>query len=569
MFEFPSEFENGAGNLRPPVQGNPPEPLGVLTSTAFGRRFSYQFTADDVLWTARFLVGEAGGRDDSGNRAVLWAMFNRYALFTHRVYPTFQQFLRAYSTPLQPVLKNPGAARRHMDQPTFVRTGGTYPNTTVPRGQLRRHLQLQATSWAQLPASARSLAERALNGQIPNLIGNASEFGSTYVYFHDRYRRYPNQEEWQRFTESYAHQKHWRWIGVVPGLNQRSNAFFVDLRAVNLPRGVVRVTQPRQSELFESAQSKSSCGCNSCGCQSKAPAMRDGSVAAPYSGSQTVATLTREMGTPPLRPRAGTIHRVPPPQPVGTTLYERIPLGEEAPAKAQTGIFLPVGYQPQPQVDLIIYLHGMKAPSGLPTNATIDRYWSPPFPFLLREAVNASGRNVILVAPTLGPASEAGSLTRPGGLDRYVDQVLDVLAKRGPYRGGAQPPRVGNLIIAGHSAGGKVLRALAQRSNRYSANLREIWGFDCLYGRSDAAFWRQWCAAHRAVKFFVYFLNSTASHSKDLQGNGNPRIPPPPNVLVQRSGAGGHNLVPAKHLMNLITAASFLRHRSFSSPIRG
>lgn len=250
-----------------------------------------------------------------------------------------------------------------------------------------------------------------------------------------------------------------------------------------------------------------------------------------------------------------------PPEPVGTTLYERIPLGQEAPAKAQTGIFLPVGYQPRPQVDLIIYLHGMKAPSGLPTNATIDRYWSPPFPFRLREVLNASGRNVILVAPTLGPASEAGSLTRPGGLDRYVNQVLDVLVKRGPYKAGAQPPRVGNLIIAGHSAGGKVLRALAQRTNRYSANLREIWGFDCLYGRSDAAFWRQWCAAHRAVKLFVYFLNSTASHSKDLQGNGNPRIPPPPNVLVQRSGAAGHNLVPAKHLKDLITAASFLQHR--------
>jgi len=476
---------------------------------------------------------------------VIWAMFNRYALFTHRVYPTFQQFLRAYSTPLQPVLKSAGAARRHMDQPTFVRTGGTYPGTTVPRGQLRRHLQLQAMSWAHLPASARSLAERALNGQVPNVIGNASEFGSTYVYFHDRYRRYPNQEEWQRFTETYANQKHWRWIGVVPGLSQRSNAFFVDRRAVNLPPGVVRVTQPSQSELFESAPSLSSCGCNSCGCKSKA----------------SVATLTHELGTPPVHHRARTTHRVPPAQPAGTTLYERIPLGEEAPAKAQTGIFLPVGYQPRPQVDLIIYLHGMKAPSGLPTNATIDHYWSPPFPFLLREAVNASGRNVILVAPTLGPASEAGTLTRPGGLDRYVDQVLDVLVKRGPYQAGVQPPRVGNLIIAGHSAGGKVLRALAQRANRYSANLREIWGFDCLYGRYDAAFWRQWAAAHRASKLLVYFLNSTAGHSKDLQGNGNPRIPPPPNVLVQRSSAAGHNFVPAKHLTDLITAASFLKSK--------
>jgi hypothetical protein len=33
-----------------------------------------------------------------------------------------------------------------------------------------------------------------------------------------------------------------------------------------------------------------------------------------------------------------------------------------------TGIFVPAGYRPQAQVDLIIYFHGMKVPSGLPTS---------------------------------------------------------------------------------------------------------------------------------------------------------------------------------------------------------
>ncbi len=232
-------------------QGAPQGPFGTLTSTAFRRQFSYQFTPEDVLWTARFLVGEAGGRDDLENHAVTWAMFNRYALFTHNVYPTFQQFIRAYSTPLQPVLKSVGAARRHMNQRTFVHTGGNYPGTTLPRGQLRRHLELQAMPWNQLPASARSLAERALKGEIPNPIGNASEFGSTYVYFHDRNKRYPNQEEWKRFTEAYAQQKKRSWIGPVQGLNQRGNAFFVDRRAANLPPGSVPVIQSSQPELLE------------------------------------------------------------------------------------------------------------------------------------------------------------------------------------------------------------------------------------------------------------------------------------------------------------------------------
>jgi hypothetical protein len=249
-FEFGGGIE---GKKRPtaagPVQGTPQGPFGTLTSNAFGRQFSYRFTAEDVLWTARFLVGEAGGRDDLGNRAVIWAMFNRYALFTHTVYPTFHQFIRAYSTPLQPVLRSAGAARRHMNEPTFVRTDGNYPGTDVPRGQTQRHLRLQATQWNQLPASARSLAEKALKGQIPNPIGNASEFGSTYVYFHDRNRRYPNAEEWRRYTEGYAKQKKWAWIGPVPGLNQRGNAFFIQRRAANLPPDSVRVTQQSQPEL--------------------------------------------------------------------------------------------------------------------------------------------------------------------------------------------------------------------------------------------------------------------------------------------------------------------------------
>jgi hypothetical protein len=233
---------------RPGVGSMPQGPFGTLILGVPGRRrFTYSLTPEDALWTARFIVGEAGGRDDADNRAVIWAMFNRYALFTHRQYPTFHQFLRAYSTPLQPVLRSWGAARRHMHRPQFVRTGGSYapPHDDVPRGQLDRHLRLQRTPWSRLASSARSLAEQALKGQVPNPIGNASEFGSTYVYFHDRHGRYPNDEEWRQYTQAYARKKGWTWIGMVPGLNQRKNAFFVQQRVADLPRNAVRVIPPR------------------------------------------------------------------------------------------------------------------------------------------------------------------------------------------------------------------------------------------------------------------------------------------------------------------------------------
>jgi hypothetical protein len=234
--------------VRPQLEG-PAGPFGTLTFTASGRPpVRYPFTAQDVLWTARFIVGEAGGRDDAGNHAVIWAMFNRYALFTRTVYPSFEAFIRAYSTPLQPVLRSRGAAERHMNDPDFVRTGGIYPGTSVPKGQLGRFLQLQKRPWQELPAAARALALRALTGGQPNPgIGNASEFANTAVFFRDRNKRLPDEAEWRRFSTDYPRNagKKWTWVGDVPGLIQyRRNTFYLDDRARSLSAGAIRVVPP-------------------------------------------------------------------------------------------------------------------------------------------------------------------------------------------------------------------------------------------------------------------------------------------------------------------------------------
>ena len=105
----------------------------------------------------------------------------------------------------------------------------------------RSFLNLQKKTWNQLPEGARSLAERALKGQVPNPIGLASEFGSTYVYFHDNKKRYPNEQEWRQYTEAYATRKGWVWIGPIPGLDQKKNTFFVQKRVAGLPVDAVRV----------------------------------------------------------------------------------------------------------------------------------------------------------------------------------------------------------------------------------------------------------------------------------------------------------------------------------------
>src|SRR5690606_39272499 len=143
-------------------------------------------------------------------------------------------FIRAYSTTLQPVLRSSGAAARHYKKGDSVyrRTGGVYPGTQIPKGQLVRHLQIQAAPWSAVKESARNLATRALRGQLPNPgIGLASEFASTRIYFKQRHNREPNDQEFLEFTRALARKKKWEFVGNVPGLNSKKNAFFMDNRA--------------------------------------------------------------------------------------------------------------------------------------------------------------------------------------------------------------------------------------------------------------------------------------------------------------------------------------------------
>jgi hypothetical protein len=159
--------------------------------------------------------------------------------------------------------------------------------------------------------------------------------------------------------------------------------------------------------------------------------------------------------------------------PPWTTLYFEIDLkivdkfGITAPPV--TGTFIPDGYRQGAAVDVILYLHGFKAEAI--KRQAIDQYWnSQRFPYAaLREGANASGRNVILVAPTLGSHSEAKGLLATGGLDGYLSQVL---AAYGPFRPPAATPALGSLILACHSGGGWPMRQLAGGSDRALALLR-------------------------------------------------------------------------------------------------
>jgi len=260
----PALAQYGSGG-RPPATGaagagaasSPNVPLGTLVTRIPGRKpFTYRFTPDDLLWTARFLTGEAGGRDDPQNRAILWAMFNRYAFFRDAVpgWGSFADFIRQYSTPLQPFLKKYGQVKAHLARcdSTFNNPGcnyqptrqEVYPGTNVRKGQLKTFLALQARPWSQQGAAARRLAQQMLSGQIPNPIGNASEFGDTAVYFQREHGRTPSRAEWEAYTREYARTKGWVWLERAPHDQFRNNVLFINGKARGFPPNAAQVLPP-------------------------------------------------------------------------------------------------------------------------------------------------------------------------------------------------------------------------------------------------------------------------------------------------------------------------------------
>ena len=191
--------------------------LGTLRHTAGnGTTFSYTFTPDDLEWTARYLMGEAGS--DIERSSVLWAMLNRFVLY--RRWKTFTTLLRAYSTPLQYPLNSVQAAYRHwkncpgtkcqyVDLSSEFGFYTDFQGHRIPRGQLRPFIALQRTGWSQLDPAARRVAARVLSGNTPNIAGLVTEFDDTAVYWRDQHAtsKGPTRQEWLDFTRQFATKK--------------------------------------------------------------------------------------------------------------------------------------------------------------------------------------------------------------------------------------------------------------------------------------------------------------------------------------------------------------------------
>jgi hypothetical protein len=278
------------------------------------------------------------------------------------------------------------------------------------------------------------------------------------------------------------------------------------------------------------------------------------------------------------------------------SLYLPIPLRVPVIEKQLTGVFIPDGYKAGKTVDVVLFLRGydIKRPK---TATLVDEYWnSPKHPILksfqFREEINKSGKNVILVVPTLGPFSEAGTLLDAGGVQAFLDRVLDGLYRHGPHATLKERPTVRHLILAAHSGGGVPLRRLAKTlgaDEGYKEKLKECWGFDSIYGvkDKDAEFWSDWARGHAGTKVSMFYIFTDKAVGK------NPKLPVGPDnpvdhcqptgttfpamELERLAKAGGisnvkvvrqtkastldHTEVPRAHLAELLKAATYLDRR--------
>jgi hypothetical protein len=223
------------------------------------------------------------------------------------------------------------------------------------------------------------------------------------------------------------------------------------------------------------------------------------------------------------------------------TLYPRITLGGEGPAAAVTGVFVPKAITGASRIDAIVYLHGHHRGGSYPTDLNIFDYWDASrYPhFRLRQVLQATGQPFVLVAPTLGPRSQAGWLTEAGGFDRYMQRVRQELIS-GNY--GVLPNATwGRIILACHSGGGSPMRKIATGTDALAANITQCWGFDCLYSDADEPAWLQWVGLGGRQLYIYYGDGGTATRSLNLARQAHQQWL---NIHVGGSTALEHNKVP-------------------------
>jgi hypothetical protein len=135
-------------------------------------------------------------------------------------------------------------------------------------------------------------------------------------------------------------------------------------------------------------------------------------------------------------------------------------------------IFVPKGFRGGDTTNLVFYFHGWR-------NNVDDTFKR----FHIAEQLAASGVNAVLVlpeGPKNAPDSFGGKLEETGVFSSLVSDVLATLKARGLVAS----TKPGSIVLAGHSGAYRVIAFILTRGG-LTANIREVYLFDALYGQTE------------------------------------------------------------------------------------
>jgi hypothetical protein len=135
-------------------------------------------------------------------------------------------------------------------------------------------------------------------------------------------------------------------------------------------------------------------------------------------------------------------------------------------------IFVPKGFRAGVATSLVFYFHGWR-------NNVDDTLKQ----FHLAEQLAASGVNAVLVlaeGPKNSPDSFGGKLEETSVFSSLVSDVLGALKARGVI----ESTKPGSIVLAGHSGAYRVMAFILARGG-LTANIREVYLFDALYGQTE------------------------------------------------------------------------------------
>lgn len=156
-------------------------------------------------------------------------------------------------------------------------------------------------------------------------------------------------------------------------------------------------------------------------------------------------------------------------------------------------------------VDVLLWFHGFYVTDVKDLVRPVEAGYD----MNLRESVRDANRDVILVAPYLGlsRAMSLGPLANEKGCQVFLDMVLDGVNRYQKTLTASAPIKLDlrHLIIAGHSAGGAMMKGAMKTLGDYQANLKECWGFDCFYDSG----WPAWAKDNPTPKKYLYVANGS------------------------------------------------------------